>query len=149
MKSPEVSRSAFARLQDGADAGLQPLPFIGAFDGQDEAVVVDGFDEIVVGPELGGADRLARIVNGRQHDELGLGVGRCGGFENREAIHLRHHDVQKHDIVPVFPEQMKGVPAVFAKVAIIQVPPPQNALQRLQGNRFVVHDQNFHESSLS
>jgi len=126
----------------------EPLAFIGPLDGQKEQLVVHRLDEVVVGPQADGADGGGDVVHGREDDEFRPGLEGLGRFQDLHAVRFRHQEVEKDDVIVLFPDAADGLPAVVADLHVPQPPPFQQPLHRCEGDFLVVNDEDLHKRCL-
>ena len=88
------------RLGAQAQFVAQSLEAQEAFHARDELQVVDRLGEEIVGASFQAAHTVGRLVERSHHDDRdmhGLGIG-FQPLTDLEAIHARHHDVEKDEV---------------------------------------------------
>ena len=105
-------RLQVGRVRVEALDGLPPLQSRG--DGQDQVVGVKGLEEEVIGAELAGLRGGGRLGAGREEQKRHRRSGRVGAhvLKQREAVHVRHHDVRNDQVGRLTLESLEGVAAV-------------------------------------
>jgi len=125
---------------EGVAFGPQPHLVEGVFHAPDELIVLEGFPEIVVGPALQGLH--GRLDGGvpRHHDDRHVGIPVPDEVQQVEAVHLRHHEIEQHQVAPVVLQPRHGVPRGGARLDAV-VPLPEKYPHALAHPDFVVDNQ--------
>ena len=113
------------------------------FEGLDEALVVEGLEEVVNGVYFKGPDGV--LVEGRGEDDLRHAeffFKREDFFEDSEAVEAGHADVEEEDVGPVGADEVDGFDTVGALGEDGDVAGGvEEVLEFLAGERFVVDDE--------
>ncbi len=132
---------------DGGDPLLQDQVFHGQvlhlhqfLDGEAEFLEVEGLEQIVVGAQLHGLHRVLNGAVGGHHDDGDIGIGFLELFEQGQAVHFRHLDVDEHDVEPVLGVLGQGRRTAGRGLHLVAVL-LQPALQGLADAQFVIHYQ--------
>ena len=103
---------------------------------------INGFGDVVVGPQTQRRDNVLALILGTHHDdgELCRGVGLADHFEHCDAIEYGHHDVEQDKIKPVLPKQSQGLVATRRRGGRIAMT-FEAAAQQIAVIFVVIHDQ--------
>ena len=110
------------------------------FDGEAEFLQFEGLEQIVVSAQLHGLHGVLDIAVRRHHEDVRLDLAFLEFLKQGQAVHLRHFDVDEHDVIPIFPDLGQGRDPVcggFHLVAVLFQP----AAQRFADAQFVIHHQ--------
>ncbi len=82
--------------QNGAAAGLK----LG---------VIEGFGDIVIGAQIQGTDSIRHLASGGQNDHRGVQITGAMLFQERTAIAIGQHDIEKDQVVLPGLNESRGV----------------------------------------
>ena len=122
--------------------------FIGSFNGQKKEIVIHRFDKIIISAQTNRLYRGGNVVNGCENDEFGMGTVRSCGFQNLQTIDFRHEQIEKHYIEIRFFNFGNGIPAVITDIHVPDAPPFEQTLHRIQGDFFIIDNQDSHNLCL-
>ena len=79
---------------------------------------VDWLAQIVLRAELDAANDVLQSLDGRRDDDGHVAQVRVGDdlFEDLEAVHLRHLDVEQDEVEGLAPQPVEGDPSVLGKL---------------------------------
>ena len=119
----------------------QPLLVEGVLHTLDEFVVLEGLPEVVVGPSLQGLHGRLDGGMARHHDDRHVGIPVLDEIQQVESVHLRHHEVEEHQVAPVVLQPGHGSPRRGARLDAVVSLPEKNP-DALAHPDLVVNNQN-------
>jgi len=120
--------------------GPQPLLVEGVLHAPDELVVLEGLPEIVVGAPLQGFHGRFDGGVARHHDDRHVGIPVLDEIQQIESVHLRHHEIEEHQVAAVALQPGHGVPRRWARLDAV-VALPEKDPDALAHPDLVVHNQ--------
>ena len=90
---------------------LQPVQLHGLFYYQCELFVIDGFDQVIIGPFLHRCHRRMNRSEGREHNKWHGRVHRFSLAQQLQPVHPRHFQIRDHQVEPF---RLKFVQRLFA-----------------------------------
>lgn len=111
-----------------------------------QLVGVEGLGQIVVGPGVEAGDAVVLLALGRQHHDGGLAALGTQPLQHLYAVHLGHHHVQYHAVIPAGGGVFIGVEAVVDGIhgEVVLLEKDRQGLRQIQ---IVLRDQQPHGSS--
>jgi hypothetical protein len=100
---------------------------------------VEGFEDIIEGPELHGLNRRLRSPEGRHQDHQGLGIPLLDLSEDLQAALPGHFDIHDHQVRVILGEPFQSFDSVLGQ-RDSQPLPFQHAVQGIAHARVIVDD---------
>ncbi len=111
---------------------------------QEELVLLERFEDVVIGSAANGFERRGNVVDGRDHDDRHFRIVLPHPFEEANPVHLRHDHVAQDKIGRCFFNLVLRDAAVLHGRAAIALG-LEHGRDDLSNRLLIVHDQNvFH-----
>jgi hypothetical protein len=119
---------------------LAVLP--GAADGMEELVLLERFEDVVIGAAANGLERGGDVVDGGDHNDGDFRVETSEPIEKLDAIHFRHDHIAEDEVRRLFADELLCGAAVAKSNAVVAAG-LQHRRNNFSDSLFIIHYQDM------